>query len=315
MAKVRLMRFEIAAMLNESKGIIEHLQKCGYAHLENVSDEELLKYDTSEIVSGLEAEYTRAEKAVKALEKTCEIKRGLIETFTDFKTLSYDRYKVLAEKNEETYKIIGKVLATEDLICEKQESILHKKMLVEYLKPWKKLDILMASKRTLSTRIFIGSFNSNLTEEKIHNLINEHNGEIDDYTIEVISNDKLFTGAVIVCYNSSADTLEETLRSIGFKFIENPPMQLPSKLIEQTEIEISELKNEISALKKSVCEHIDYYDDIRFLCDWITAQIDKYKAVELTATSQSCSCSTNRQSCKAYDGDNRYACKDTSPTA
>ena len=110
MAKVKLVHFEIASMLNESKGIVEHLQKCGYAHLENVDSEELSKYDTQGIVSNFEQEQKNVEKAISVLERTCEIKRGLIESFTDFKAMSYDRYCSLASKNSDTNRICYEIL-------------------------------------------------------------------------------------------------------------------------------------------------------------------------------------------------------------
>lgn len=286
MAKVRLVRFQIASMLNESKSIVEHLQKCGYAHLENIEREELHKYDTGALVSNYLQEQQKVEKAISVLEKNCEIKRSFIETFTDFKTMSYDRYNSLALKNNETNEICNKILSIDFLLSEKQKTIADESKLINKMLPWKNLDIVMASKRTMTSCIFIGSFNKNLTENKILELIKNHNEEIDDVAVEVISNEKLFTCAVIVCHNSRADELSELLRNIGFVSPDNPLPALPAKIIKECEEKIRNTQAEASDLKSALSDFADSYDDLRFLYDWLTAQIDKYKAVELTASSE-----------------------------
>ena len=286
MAKVRLVRFEIAALLNESKGIMEHLQKCGYAHLENIEDDGLSKYDTQKIVYSFEQDKKKADEAVAALEKTCEIKKGLIESFTDYKTVSYDRYKALTEKNDAAYKVCGEILELEK---EKQTALSElsvKKQLIEQILPWSKLDIVMMSKRTLSSRIFIGTFNKNLSDEAILEMIKNHSEDADGVAVEIISSDKLFTCAVIICHNSFADELQSILHAIGFIPAENPLPKLPSKIIEDTEAEIKQLNLKLEELKKQTAEYADFYDDLRFLSDWLTAQIDKYVAVELAASSE-----------------------------
>lgn len=286
MAKVRLVRFEIAALLNESKGIMEYLQKCGYAHLENVEDENLSKYDTQKIVHSLEQEKKKADEAVAVLEKTCEIKKGLIESFTDYKTVSYDRYKALSEKNDTAYRVCGEILELENKKQKLLSELTDKKQLIEQISPWNKLDIVMMSKRTLSSRIFIGTFNKNLSQEQILEMIKNQNEEADGVAVEVISSDKLFTCAVIICHNSFADELQSILHSIGFVPVENPLPKLPSKIIEDAKAETEILENKLEELKKETAEYVSFYDELRFLSDWLTAQIDKYVAVELAASSE-----------------------------
>lgn len=286
MAKVRLVRFEIAALLSQSKGIVEHLQRCGIAHLENVQDDGLLKYDTQKIAAAYSRERERVDRAVEILEKTCEIKRGLIEAFTDFKTISYERYAALTEQNEEAKKACEEILQLEN---EKQELLAQlneKNQLIIRTQPWKELDIVMASRRTLSSRIFIGTFSKNLTEEKIIEGIRAYDGEIEDVAVEVVSSDKLYTCAVIICHSSSAEKLQTALGSMGFTPCDKPLPKLPSGIIEDAEAQKAELTHRLEELKKQTAEYVRHYDELRFLSDWLTAQIDKYTAVELAASSE-----------------------------
>ena len=286
MAKVKLVRFEIASLLGDSKRIVEHLQKCGYAHLEDLKDEGLSKYDTQKIVFNFEQEQKTVNECIAVLEKTCQIKRGLIESFTDFKVLSYDRYKALADKNEKSYRVCHEILELENEKQKTLNELSSKKQLIEQIVPWKKLDIVMCSKRTLSSRIFIGTFNKNLTAEQIMQLISLKDESMDGIAVEVISSEKLLTCAVVICHNSSADALQSILHEIGFVFNENSLPKLPTCIIEDAEGEIAELEEKLEQLKASTAEYAEYYDDLRFLADWLTAQIDKYTAVELAASSE-----------------------------
>ena len=286
MAKVKLVHFEIASMLNESKGIVDHLQKCGYAHLENVDYDGLMKYDNGAIVLNYLQDQVKVKKALSVLERTCEIKRGLIESFTDFKTMSYDRYCSLALNNSDTNALCHEILMLDEELEKTYKSISDEKQKLDIMLPWQSLDIVMASKRTMSTRIFIGSFNRNLTETKITELIKNHNEELDDFTVEVVSSEKLYTCAVIICHNSIAESLSGTLHNIGFVLFESPLPKLPSKIIEESKVKIRELKSDAEDIKKHIADYINGYDSLRFLDDWLTVQIDKYKAVELAASSE-----------------------------
>lgn len=62
---------------------------------------------------------------------------------------------------------------------------------------------------------------------------------------------------------------------------------MPCKIIEDTVKEIAELELQISELKKQISEFSPDYDDIRFLYDHLTTQIDKYKVVELAGATES----------------------------
>lgn len=288
MGKVKLVRFEIASMIDSSKDVVDYLQKRGYAHLENCNDESLIKYNTEDIVTGLAGQKILVDRAVALLEKNCEIKRSLIESFTDYKTISYERYRLLSEKSEETYGRCLELLSIEEKINGNIEGLNECYATLDYLESWKKLDIVMGSKRTMSTRIFIGSFNKSITAEKIYSDIADVNSDLADcVAVEVISSSKMFTGAVIICHNSQAEDLEAALKEIDFVQIDKPYISLPSKVIESTAEKIENLKNVISNLKEQINNYKEFYDDLRFLSDHITTQIDKYKAIELAATTDS----------------------------
>ena len=54
MAKIKLMQFELVAMLEDSKRLIDYLQKQGVAALSDTDHEELIKYQTRPIAAVFE---------------------------------------------------------------------------------------------------------------------------------------------------------------------------------------------------------------------------------------------------------------------
>lgn len=286
MAKVKLMEFELISLLSESKKIVEYLQKTGAVQFENAEDEELIKYKTSGIVSQLLRKQEYVRSAYEILEKQCDIKKTLIERFTDCKEIEYNDYRLLSDKSEELYSKCGEIHALYDEIGELKAEIIRQQTLIDYYGPWSALDIPMASKRTVTTNIFIGTFKNEYTKEDILSLISEKNSEIDDVEIEIVATEKMLTCAVIMCHESSGEALGRILREMGFVIPDKIAAKLPTKAAEDCKAEIVRLDSKIAALKSEIKKYSEYYSDIRFLSDYFTAQADKYLAMENAASTE-----------------------------
>ena len=286
MAKVKLMAFELISLLSESKKIVEYLQKTGAVQFENADDEELIKYKTSGIVSQLLKKQEYVKGAYEILEEQCEIKKTLIEKFTDCKEIEYNDYRLLSDKSEELYSKCSEIHSLYDEISNLKAEIIRQRTLVDYYGPWSALDIPMASKRTVTTNIFIGTFKNEYSTEEILSLINERNPEIDDIAIEIVSKEKMLTCAVIMCHHSSGEVLGKILRDIGFIIPEKIAAKLPVKAAEECKEEIVGLEKKTEELKAEIKKYSEYYSDIRFLSDYFIAQADKYIAMEKAASTE-----------------------------
>lgn len=286
MAKVKLLHFELVSLLSESKRIVDYIQKLGVADIENTQDSELFKLNTAVVRDEYRKKSELSFKAVAILERYCDIKRGLVESFTDYKSIEYSDFRVLADKSDFIENICGEVIAIDDDINRCNISINEKRRLLDYYSLWKSLDIPMASKRTLSTSIFIGTFSGNFTENQILELLIKNNEALADVAIDVVASEKRFTCAVIIAHNSISDVCETTLKQSGFSFLENAAPALASKSVEKLNAEISSLESEIIKLKDSLKNYLDRYDDIRFLGDFSVIQTDKYEALEKSAQTE-----------------------------
>lgn len=286
MAKVKLMGFELISLLSDSKKIVEYLQKTGSVQFENAEDENLIKYKTAGIVSALQKKYNFVKKAYEIIEEQCEIKKNIIEKFNDCKEIEYNDYKLLVDKSEELLDKCGEIHALFSQIDSLKSQTVKQQTLIDYYTPWNELDIPMASKRTVSTNIFIGTFKNQYTKQEIQKLIKEKDDLLDDVEIEIVETEKMLTCAVIMCHHSSANQLEKVLGELGFVIPDKVAAKLPKKAIEDCKAEIESINSQIQQLQIELKGYEIYYNEIRFLSDYFTAQIDKYMAVENAASTE-----------------------------
>ena len=280
MAKIKLMAFEIISLLSDSKKIVDYLQRTGAVQFEDATDEELIKYKTTSIVSQLENKFLLAKEAYTILEENCKLKKSFIESFSDCKLIDYSDYKMLTDKSEELTGICREIVTLKEQINSHKAEIIKQQSLIDYYGPWNGLDIPMASKRTATTSIFVGTFRNQYTADEIFALIKERDEELDDVAAEIVHSEKMLTCAVLMCHESSAEKLEAVLRDIGFVIPDKVAMKLPDKAQEDCRKEIEAVNQEIEKLTAEIREYEGYYSELRFLSDFFTTQAEKYKAVE-----------------------------------
>jgi V/A-type H+-transporting ATPase subunit I len=281
-----MMSFELISLLSDSKKIMDYLQKTGAVQFEDANDEELVKYKTTAIVTQLESKYALACQAYKVIEDTCKLKKSFIESFSDCKEIDYSDYKMLSDKSEELTGICREILAIKDNIDLQKAEIIKQQSLIDYYRPWSGLDIPMASKRTATTAIFIGTFKNQYTKDEIIALLKENDEDLDDVEIEVVSSEKMLTCALFMCHESSAQRLDTVLRDIGFVVPDKVAMKLPDKAREDCQSEIGKLNAEIERLTSEIKEYEKYYSELRYLSDFYLAQIEKYQAVESAGSTE-----------------------------
>ena len=280
MAKIKLMAFEIISLLSDSKKIVDYLQKTGAVQFEDATDEELVKYKTTAIVAQLENKFSLAKNAYTILEENCKLKKSFIESFSDCKMIDYSDYKMLSDKSEELTGICREIVSLKEQIDSLRADIIKQQSLIDYYGPWNGLDIPMASKRTATTSIFIGTFKNQYMVDEILELIKERDENLDDVAIEIVHSEKMLTCAVFMCHESSSEKLESVLRDIGFVIPDKVAMKLPDKAQEDCKKEIEDITQNIEKLTAEIKEYESYYSELRFLSDFFLTQIEKYKAVE-----------------------------------
>ena len=187
---------------------------------------------------------------------------------------------MLTDKSEELTGICREITGLEEQIDSLRAEAIKQQSLIDYYGPWNGLDIPMASRRTATTSIFIGTFRNQYTAEEVLGMIKERNEDLDDVAVEIVHSEKMLTCAVFMCHESSAESLEAVLRDTGFIIPDKVAMKLPDKAQEDCRKEIQAINQEIEKLTAEIREYESYYSELRFLSDFFTTQAEKYKAVE-----------------------------------
>lgn len=286
MAKVKLLHFELVSLLSESKRIVDYIQKLGVADIENTQDNSLENFDTVLVRDEYRKKYELSLKATKILEKYCNIKKGFIDSFTDYKSIEYSDFRVLADKCDSIESVCRDIVSINNEIDGCYRNINEQRRLLDFYTPWSALDIPMASKRTMSTGIFVGTFDVCYTENDILENLIKYDELLSEVAVEVLKSEKRYTSAIIIAHNSVADICLNVLKQMGFVLLENVAPALASKTIENIKTEIDSLESKIELLKKSMNEYMKNYDEIRFLGDYSVIQSDKYEALEKSAQTE-----------------------------
>ncbi len=282
MAKTKLISFKILSMLSESKRLMEFLQMVGALELSNAEETELIKYKTDSGVKLYTSKAKKVKSAYEIIEENLEReKKKKLKTEID-----YGEYRLIADKSEELLKISEDIISSCEKINDRKNEIKAEEEKIEFLIPWEKLDVLMGSKRTFSTNIFIGSFDKGYAAETLFNEIVSFDGELTDSEIEVVYSKKLLSCVFIMCHSSHCEKMRNALRFLGFNFLENLPMKTPLKAKEDSLKKIEELKTESEKLKGEIISCKNKLDELHLLADYYFSQAEKYEVVEKTGSTE-----------------------------
>ena len=280
MAKIKLVHFELIALLQESKKLMDYLQKVGITEIEQTGCPNIVKYETDGIVSQFERYYEIAESAKNTVEQYCRIKRSFARSLRDYDYIEYRDFRLKFDKADEILSLCRDILKLSDEISAIRTEIIRLNTLIEYLKSWERLDIPMSSTRTGKTSIFIGSFKKELTAEKLKNELAVSLPETEGIEVQIIHATKLLTNVVVLCYIDDGDKVAAALKSLGFTFPDSPVKKLPSAAIKEYQEQIAQLEERKEEIIIQIGEYQSSYGDIRFVCDYFLAQIEKYKTLE-----------------------------------
>ncbi|MCI6770637.1 MAG: V-type ATP synthase subunit I [Oscillospiraceae bacterium] len=280
MAKIKLVHFELIALLQESKKLMDYLQKIGITEIEQTGCPDIVKYETDGIVRQFERYYEIAESAKNTVEQYCRIKRSFARSLRDYDYIEYRDFRLKFDKADEILSLCRDILKLSDEISAIRTEIIRLNTLIEYLKSWERLDIPMSSTRTGKTSIFIGSFKKELTAEKLKNELAVSLPETEGIEVQIIHATKLLTNVVVLCYIDDGDKVAAALKSLGFTFPDSPVKKLPSAAIKEYQEQIAQLEERKEEIIIQIGEYQSSYGDIRFVCDYFLAQIEKYKTLE-----------------------------------
>ena len=226
------------------------------------------------------------EKCAAALEKYCEIKKPFLSSFSDCTEIELQDYRSVCDGADELMLVCDKINNLCEKISFENGEIIRQQTLIDYYKPWEKLDIPMSCVRTQNSSVFIGYFKEELSKDEIIARLASSAPEVDGVAAEVISSDKSQTCVCVFCFHEDKAAIEAALRENGFIKPDNPAKTLPSAAIGKCEKAIAECKDNIGKYSLDIASFASFYNKIRLLSEYYSNQAEKYRAVSRAATSE-----------------------------
>lgn len=288
MAKLKMKCIELLAPLEQSKEIIDCLQRMGTVELTDCEESEALcKLSTGVTVSTFERYLAAAESAQKTLNKYAPQKKGLIQSlmssFGGRKVLEVSEYLKKADEADEILRKCYKINSLEADIREYAADNVRCRTAMDALEPWLKLDIPMKCKGTESTAVFVGSFPVQYDAQSLLEAIAGAAPEASEVDAQIISASAERTCAVVMCHRECEKEVFEALRVLNFAYPSDPTKHPPRVRYERLEKQTEQNKKDSEAAQAEIVKLADCCDDIGFVIDYFAIKKEKYAALERIA--------------------------------
>lgn len=273
MAKLRIKKIELIALLTDSKKIIELLQRRGVVEICDSSDEELEMPNTSAVISEFEKFRSSASQALEILNSISPEEKGLIASLLPVKTeIEKHKFGKGAMQLEKIMQSANEIIRNNRIISECESSAAQLRVKSDSLAQWTKLDVPMNFRGTAATACFIGSIQGRMTSSELEELI-------PGCSAEVIFESKEQTKLFILCRKDNADSVSEELRRNGFIPISEPEADTPLNLIKKYEEQIVSMEKKASMSREKIAGMSDKRRALEFAIDYLQMRKDKYEAL------------------------------------
>lgn len=278
MAVLPMQHIRIYALKQNRKAILELLQRRGAVQITDPKTDSPVfeKMDTATAQHTFEKSAQTAQQALAAILELAPEKGGLLKKLEGRRALTLTQYEQGVQKQEEVLKAASRIVLLKKEITDQRAEITRLQTQLDALMPWYGLDISMRVKETRSTRVFIGSFPQEWTEEELKQALAQQNPNLDVPVCEIISCQNQQTCVFLMCRKCQGETMENALRALGFSYPANPSKVPPQERREQLQARVKEAEKLIRQDEKEILSFASKTDDFRFLSDYFTMRTEKY---------------------------------------
>ncbi len=270
MAKLRMKKIELIALLTDSKKIVELLQRRGVVEISRNDDEELDNTNVTAVVGEFEKFRSTVAQSLDVLEKYAPEKVSVTDMFGGKTEVEKHDFGKGAMRLEKIMSVAGDIVHSSQEIAEAEKSISQIDIKCDILKQWAELDIPLNFKGTATTTAFIGSLPSGVFLE---------NNMPDGSYSEIISKSKEQTNIFIICSKEMADKTEEFLRKSSFVPISETENETPKNIIERCKNERKVFERRCEELGKHIAVLAEHREKLKFAVDYLQMRKDKYNAL------------------------------------
>ena len=284
-----MMKLELLALLEDSKKIIDLLQRKGVVELTDEEQEEgLQKFSTAGCVSQFEKYLQTALNAQTVLNKYAPAKKSLLDSFSARKELSVREFDDLTDRADDILAVCSDILAYQKSIDDKIADNVRIQAQLDALEPWRELDIPLKNTSTAGTKLFLGCLPNQQTRREVLEKLAAQAPQCDAVEVEVIHADKIQTCVAVWAHESCAQEIEQALRLIGANRPPETFADLPAERMRKYEERIKANVAKIRESTEKLTSLGFMHADIEFVIDYLAIRKEKYDALNRLSISDSC---------------------------
>lgn len=273
MAKLRMKKIELIALLTDSKKIIELLQRRGVVELSKIDDEELTETNVSAVVGEFEKFRSTVAQALEILDKYAPEKASITDMFGGRTEVEKHEFGREAMNLEKIMNVSGEVIRCSRSISEADTAISQLSVRNDTLQQWTALDVPLDFKGTATTSAFIGTLPYQADSAAIEEMLPEGS------SAEVIYSSKDQTDIFVLVNKDNAAEAEDILRRNGFAAVSDPDSATPAELIGEYTKQIEQYRQLSEASVQSITDLAVHRKELQFAIDYLQMRKDKYEAL------------------------------------
>lgn len=273
MAKLKMKKIELIALLTDSKKIIELLQRKGIVEICSNTDDELFKTNVTSVVSSFEKFKVTAIQALEILDRYAPEKKALADMLNGRTEVDKHDFGKGAMELETIMNSAREIVRCNRSIIDFENTISQLDVKCDTLREWTNLDVPLNFKGTASTSAFIGSVPFMISANEIEAKFPS------GCSTEVISSSKEQTNIFVMLSKDSEEEASEVLRSMSFIPISIKENMIPKELLRSYNMEKEKLEKSIEQLKKKIIQLAENRQKLKFAVDYLQMRKDKYEAL------------------------------------
>ena len=273
MAKLKMKKIELIALLTDSKKIIELLQRKGIVEICSNTDDELFKTNVTSVVSSFEKFKVTAIQALEILDRYAPEKKALADMLNGRTEVDKHDFGKGAMELETIMNSAREIVRCNRSIIDFENTISQLDVKCDTLREWTNLDVPLNFKGTASTSAFIGSVPFMISANEIEAKFPS------GCSAEVISSSKEQTNIFVMLSKDSEEEASEVLRSMSFIPISIKENMIPKELLRSYNMEKEKLEKSIEQLKKKIIQLAENRQKLKFVVDYLQMRKDKYEAL------------------------------------
>lgn len=273
MAKLKMKKIELIAMLTDSKKIIELLQRRGVVEISRNQDEDLENTNVTAVVGEFEKFRNTAVQALEIIDNYSPEKASLADMLNGKTEVEKHEFGKEAMQMEKVMGAANDIIKNQRIITDSANSRAQLEVRCDMLKSWQTLDVPLNFKGTATTSAFIGTLPYPVTAEELEEKLPEN------CSVEVVNGSKEQTNLFIICSKSSYEEAGDILRKLAFVSVSDPENKTPGELISEFSDEIKSFEEASETAKENIIKLAENRKGLKFVIDYLQMRKEKYYAL------------------------------------